>query len=91
MTWSTKLLQILPLRKCFRSKCVIVVAFLYIVTLLVSTDGQIPVRVIRRLHRDSYFLQSGTHINCEENFIYLVDERRCTNDSDLINSKVLSD
>ena len=64
------------------------IVFVYVTSRVVCSANEemgLVRRVSRRLNEDLYFYESG-HERCNsENRTYLVDERRCVNNTELIN------
>ena len=65
------------------------IAFVYVISRVVcsASEEMEPVRsVTRRLNGDVYHYESRPHGSCDiDNRTYLVDERRCVNNTELIN------
>ena len=63
------------------------IAFMYLIGTLVCSEIEIPENITRRSSNDIVYFRSGYHESCnlDDNFTYIVDERRCESNQELIN------
>ncbi len=83
----------MPHRGQYTSFMLRAIVFIYVISRVVCSASEETVqvrRVLRRLRRDVYFYES-THESCNiENRTYLVDERQCVNNIELINGNKIN-
>ena len=61
----------------------LIVLMAFVITRVIAKEGA-PLKVIRRPNHDTIFYHSGQE-DCQQNSTFLVDERRCISDQELLN------